>query len=532
MKKDIAQVEGCAFSTEELQQFHQYYKHPWEETTKVNERIEYFVRHIDPTADGKRLRMWLRTMGVVDSSEKSSEAQVYERFEGYDFAHAPGFNETLGAVYMGTDGADGHAIGARMEQAKAEYYARHVEPMDYAAYQAHKEESAPAPVCPYQHLWEDARAKGHTVDGRGFDRVKVIDLVDFVRPGAVLTAAVMDSMCAAVVEAHSPAYYAAALVSSAATADDEAEPEFLPRLAHTHVPQTMRAYVRLQVALRRLNQAKPLVVFASGRVDASTLGIILATADVITTERFSVDMGPTTASAHTFPLAGLHDWAHLAQPCGTAEYVLCNTKLVLHSSEWAALGLGSGVVAHRHLAAAMDRILLAASCPPPHTRDALRKAYVVESAYPGPSRIGVWAAEIARHFAPLASATTSVDDVAVELAAVQAPWAAQFAFDSVAALRVAALRKARAMPYSAALALELGATVAWASGERSVEALLAAAADPASVAEIAGGSADASERSVEAIPAECPFAQMYRENPDRFKNVDLSAVAGHKALNL
>ncbi|KAJ2380141.1 hypothetical protein GGI23_007846, partial [Coemansia sp. RSA 2559] len=330
----------------------------------------------------------------------------------------------------------------------------------------------------------------------------------------------MDSMRAAVVEAHSPAYYAAALVSSAAA--DDAEAAFLPRLAHTNVPQTMRAYVRLQVALRRLNQAKPLVVFASGRVDASALGIILTTVDVITTERFSVSMGPTAASAHTFPLAGLHDWAHLAQPCGTAEYVLCNTKLELHSSEWAALGLGNGVVAHRHLAAAMHRILLAASCPPPHTRDALRKAYVVESAYPGPSRIGVWAAEIARHFAPLASAATSVDDVAAELAKVQAPWAAQFAFDSVAALRVAALRKARAMPYSTALALELGATVAWAGGERSVETLLAAA-DPASVAEIVEGSTAAGEKPDKAIPAECPFAQMYRENPDRFKNVDLGA---------
>ncbi|KAJ1665630.1 hypothetical protein IW140_003096 [Coemansia sp. RSA 1813] len=574
MKEEIAQVEGCSFTTEELQQFHQYYKYPWEtaeldDGAGINERIEYFVTQIDPAADSRRLREWLRTVGIVDASELSDEAQVYDRFENYGFAQAPGFNETLGAVYAAVGGADKHEIGVRMEQAKARYYNRHVEPLDYDAYQRYREANAPKPVCPYQHMWDSADSKRRTraVDAKGFKHVKVVDLADFVGPGAELTASTLDRIRADVVRGRSDdTYHAVAVLSSDCVEGSDgshaasAEPVFLPSLSRdaADIQRTMGAYVRLQIELRRLNQAKPVVLFASGRVDQSALGILLSTADVITTEMFSVAAGPQEESAQTFPVSSLYDWAHLGSQSrggggggyqeGTAEYVLCNSDLVLRSSEWAALGLGMGVVAQRNMAASMERILLAASCPPPHTRDALRKAYMVESSYPGPSRIDVWTREIAQHFAPLADGSHSVDDLVAELESVQKPWASKYlAFAtaspdsaSIAALRVAALRTTRrGLQYSGALATELGATVAWSRGERGVKALLEAI-DAASVAEAEAGNhasgpgagSASNAPTAEEIPGECPFAQMYRRNPERFKNADLKAISGHSALDL
>ncbi|KAJ2554872.1 hypothetical protein EV175_002446 [Coemansia sp. RSA 1933] len=546
MDKEIAQVDGCEFTTEELQQFHQYYKHPWKAQEGVNERIAYFVKHIDPTVDSDRLRAWLRTMGIVDSSEQLAEAQAYGRFEGYDFARAPGFSETLGVVYKGKDR---YEIEQRMEKAKARYYAEHVEPLDYDAYRRYRKENAPKPVCPYQHMWEDRQQQQKQAgDVGGFSRVRVVDLADHFKSGAQLTAAAMDSIRMDVEQAHGAQYYAAALVSAHCMgAREEKEGEegdsvvFLPSLDQTTetVAQTMQAYVRLQITLRQLVQEKPVIMFASGHIDTSALGIVLSTADVVTTELFSVKVGPGDTPG-CYPIPAVYDWAQLNAPEGTAEFIACNTQ-VLRGSEWAALGLCTGTVVHGKLGAAMDRILLAASCPPPHTRDALRKACAAESAYPGPSRITVWAPEIERLFVPLANGTLSMDGLATELrTTVKSPWAAKFlALDAeamaVVSLRVAALRAVRQgnLMYSGALALELGATVAWAKGERSVDALLAAS-DPASVAESTAKTqpAAASGTLAEPLQRECPFAQMYRDNPERFKHVDLSAVAGHRTLDL
>ncbi|KAJ2890325.1 hypothetical protein IWW38_004197 [Coemansia aciculifera] len=97
MSFQISQVEGCAFSTKELQRFHAYYKYPWSsvslDSATVSQRIEYFVANVDPDIDTQRLRDWLHTM---DNSEKPTT--LCDRFEAYDFARAPGFNSLLAEV--------------------------------------------------------------------------------------------------------------------------------------------------------------------------------------------------------------------------------------------------------------------------------------------------------------------------------------------------------------------------------------------------------------------------------------------------
>ncbi|KAJ2519437.1 hypothetical protein H4217_002690 [Coemansia sp. RSA 1939] len=563
MNDEISQVDGCAFTTDELQRFHQYYQYPWttaglDDETAVNKRIEYFVAEVDPLIDSKRLREWLRTMGIVDASEMSDEARLYSRFEGYDFVTAPGFAETLGDVYA-VDGANiKHQIDARMVQAKAQYYNQHVEPLDYDAYQQYKEANAPKPVCPYQHMWDNADSKRppRAVDASNFKNIKIVDLTDYFAPNAELTAGVLGRIHAAVVSGFDEKYHAVAVISSASLAVDDAssappaEPVFLPSLSRktADIQQTMQAYVRLQIDLRRLNQTKPVVMFASGSVDQSALGILLSTPDIVTTEAFSAAVGPATESASVFPIAALYDWASLdtsqaKYPEGTAEYILCNLDLVLRSSEWSTLGFGSGVIAQRKLTASMERILLAASCPPPHTRDALRKAYIADSAYPGPSKVGVWSQEIARYFAPVARGLHSIDDLAAKLATDQQPWATKClayimgSASAVVALRMAALRAAREEGsnnnrYSSALMLEAGATVAWSKGERSVEKLMSVADSSAPI--IAAPEPEKNRMTAvdKVVPDECPFAQMYRKNPEHFKNVDLGAIAEHRALNL
>ncbi|KAJ2656977.1 hypothetical protein IWW48_004749 [Coemansia sp. RSA 1200] len=562
MNDEISQVDGCAFTTDELRRFHQYYQYPWttaglDDETAVNKRIEYFVAEVDPLVDSKRLREWLRTMDIVDASEMSDEARLYSRFEGYDFVTAPGFAETLGNVYA-VDGANiKHQIDARMVQAKAQYYNQHVEPLDYDAYQLYKEANAPKPVCPYQHMWDNAESKRppRAVDAKNFKNVRIVDLADYVVPNAELTASVLSRIHAAVVSGFDDKYYAVAMISSASLAADAAssapptEPVFLPSLSRktADIQQTMQAYVRLQIDLRRLNQTKPVVMFASGSVDQSALGILLSTPDIVTTEAFSAVVDPATEPASVFPLAALYDWASLntsqaKYPEGTAEYILCNSDLVLRSSEWSALGFGSGVIAQRNLTASMERILLAASCPPPHTRDALRKAYIADSAYPGPSKVGVWSQEIAHYFAPVARGLHSIDDLAAALATDQRPWAAKClayitgSASAVVALRMAALRAARKEEsnnnqYSSTLKLEAGATVAWNKGERSAEKLLSAADSSTPI--IAAPGAEEKPTAVDkVVPGECPFAQMYRKNPEHFKNVDLDAIVEHRALNL
>ncbi|KAI9504914.1 hypothetical protein BX070DRAFT_221148 [Coemansia spiralis] len=577
MKSEIAQVEGCSFTTDELQRFHSYYKFSWDpvglDGADVNERIRYFVTHVDQAIDAKRLREWLRTMGIVDSSELSDEAKLYDRFENFEFATAPGFNKMLGDVYSANE-VDKYEIDLRIEKAKAQYYSTHMEPLDYEAYKAFKEANTPKPVCPYQHMWEnsDNKRRKSVVDAKGFANIKVVDLADFFDSSSSdtveLTPEIMGRIREDVLEAYADRYYALAVISSNCyvfndgTIDGFTEPVFLPALLcePNKAKATLEASIRLQIELRKLNQTKPVVVFASGKVDQSALGILLSTADVVTTDMFCVKSGSTSETAQTFPLSALYDWAHLdnqaSYKAGTAEYVLCNPDLIIRGSEFAALGFGKGFLSQRKLAPSMERIMLAASCPPPHTRDALRKAYVIESAYSGPSKINVWEQEIARYFAPLASGSKSVDDLIKELKSVQKPWATKylaFAGDdsnskAIAAVRVSALRSARSMEYSHALALELGATSEWSQGERSVDKLLSAKVTSSMLAASTFDSANDTKNNDSAtgdtskthstgdlgieIPGECPFAQMYRKNPDRFKHIDLKAIAQHRALNM
>ncbi|KAJ2908489.1 hypothetical protein GGI21_002837 [Coemansia aciculifera] len=484
----------------------------------------------------------------MDNSEKST--MLYDRFEAYDFACAPGFNSLLADVYN-TENASKPELDARMEQAKASYYNDKVEPLNYDEYRAHKETSAPTPVCPYQHLWDSEKSKGGSSDTKALANVWVVDLADYLDQPTdgeeQLTLAAVSRIHDAIRQAaYDEKYFAIAIVNrNCNSAEDEQPRSFLPPLETSTAErqrEALAALLRLQIELRQLNQAKPVVIFANGPVDASTVGVVLSTADVVTTDRFSVSLAPTLASAQAFPLAALFDWCSRLEQPGTAEYIACHPDLVLRSSEWAALGLGQGFIAHRHLGSSIDRILLAASCPPPSTCDALRKAYIAESVYAGPSKISVWKPEIEKYFGPLALGEISVDILVQNLRVLDKPWTKKYLVhfvDSltsietrVAKLRVAALQAAKDLEYSQVLAMEFALTNAWTSSDSSVSAdeLVKSPVD-ASLAEILNFSRSAAP-AVDDIPDECPFAKMYRKNPDQFKHIDLTQIAKHRSVDL
>ncbi|KAJ2074979.1 hypothetical protein IW146_003264 [Coemansia sp. RSA 922] len=516
----ISQVEGCTFSTEELQKFHKFYT--WSsadlDLSTVDQRIDYFSSNIDPSIDTQRLREWLSTMDlpVVD--------ELYSRFDAYDFAHAPGFNNLLAEVYNTKD-VNKHELDLRMEQAKARYYNEHVEPFNCEEYRAYKEASAPKPVCPYQHLWDHGDERS---TGRRLDNVCVVDLADYldqpVDSKELLTLATVSKIHDAIRQAYEEQYYAIAIINSNT---DDSRP-FLPPLERQQ--EAFAALLRLQIELRQLNQSKPVVVFASGPVDASTIGVVLSTADVITTDNFSVSLSPV----QEFPLAALYDWSTRLEYPGTAVFIACHPDLILRSSEWTDLGLGQGFIAHRNLASSMDRVLLAASCPPPSTRDALRKAYMAESVYPGPSKISVWRPEIERYFAPVSQGIKSLDELIGELSEFDTAWARKYLaliddkeWLAVARLRVAALRSARDMEYSRVLAMEFAVTNAWTKDSSlPADVLIKSPADD-SLSDILNVPKPAVD-----IPDECPFAKMYRKNPERFRQIDLQQITKHRHVDL
>ncbi|KAJ2769387.1 hypothetical protein IWQ56_002570 [Coemansia nantahalensis] len=557
MNSDITNVEGCAFTTEELQRFHRFYKLDWDEAglaaAPLPERIRHFVSSIDPDTDSTRLQAWLRTMGIIDEGEKSDAAKLYEQFEQFDFASAPGFSQRLADVY-GSDDVSKHGIGERMDMAKAAYYNEHVAPLDYAAYKQFKESSAPRPVCPYQHLWDAGGTDKEQPDTAKFAHVMTIDIGESCAAG--LTLAAINGLRRSVKEACQEKYYAAAVINSSCNDPANAKPVFLPALdASGDAAAALRAAVQLAIDLRTLNGTKPLLMLANGTVDASALGILLSTSDVVTSEMFAIDVAPNSESSRTFPFVALCDWARLssgrarAEP-GTAEYILTSPDLVLRSSEWMPLGLEIGFVAHRRFAAAVESILLAASCPPPHTRDALRKACAVESAYPGPSKISAWTHEIRQHFSPLVDTDLQLDELYDELARIDTPWARRHrsvvgdaAAKAVAGARIAGLQAMRGLEYSQALALELAASIAWTQGESATDQLFHSAGTQ-SLAEVLLAGTDecpgtsqapeepAADAEVASVPDECPFARMYRKNPSQFAHIDLQSITKHRSLNL
>ncbi|KAJ2857187.1 hypothetical protein J3B02_001163 [Coemansia erecta] len=561
MDKQISQVDGCDFTTEELQQFHRYYKYTWPEhltNSPLASKIKHFALE-EPTVDTARLCRWLRTMGIQDEDEQTAEQQLYSRFESFDFTTAPGFNEFLTKVYLPTTGKTSkHDIEERMERAKIEYYNERVEKIDYDEYKRFKEQTKPKPVCPYQHLWE--KEKEGTANNSQFEHVRVIDLADYLDDN--LTANALDRINGEVEEAEDPRYYALAIIRTLKKDSDE-NVVFLPALDNKTPEQTLaalRSCLRLEIALRKLNATKPVVVFANGSVDPTALGLMRATTETVLSDNFSLE-----PAAAQFPTA-IFSWAHIAREeevsLGTAEYVLCHPNTVLRGSEWqGALGLGRGFIGHRNFAKATERILLAASCPPPLTRSALRQACLVESAYPGPCKISVWKQEIAQYFALLAqdnagdanngttvTAFEQLSDLLKDLKDTGKPWADRYAeFAESAeqmkkrAIWVAALQAARKMEYSQALALEYSIAKAILSGdfdsaESASELVHKSACNGPSIADILSISEPVSDSEPNAlqveIPGECPFAKMYRKNPERFRHIDLKSISDHRPLNL
>ncbi|KAJ2829846.1 hypothetical protein IWW50_000620 [Coemansia erecta] len=552
MSDEITQVEGCEFTTDELQQFHRYFKHDWTAaglgSAPVSERIRHFVDTVDSSIDRNRLQEWLRTMGIVDETEMSEQARLYERFEQFDFAAAAGFNQMLADVYA-TNDISKHEIDERMDRAKAQYYSANVEPLSYSEYKEYKVANAPKPVCPYQDLWDLKGADKESADTDKFASVKTIDIARLLDPDNmdVLTVGAINRFHEAAKTAYDQKYFAVAVVNSRCSSP---EPVFLPALdGSKDCSVTLKAAMRLQIELRNLNKAKPLVFFANGIVDASTLGILMSTIDIVTSEMFCVSVGPVSQSSQMFPLTALYDWAHLSDhqfkvAKGTAEYILCNPDLVLRSAEWSALGLGMGFVSHRKFASGMEQILLAASCPPPHTRDALRKACAVESVYSGPSKISVWEEEIAKYFAPLADGSKSVSDLIGELQAIEKPWAGKYlrfantpAANDVVEARIAGIQAVRELEYSQALAFELSAVIAWSAGTVKASELFDIDSIPV-LSDLLSDNTDVNSNAQyggtlqNEVAGECPFAKMYRKNPEKFKHVNLKSIADHHSLNL
>ncbi|KAJ1721109.1 hypothetical protein LPJ53_004323, partial [Coemansia erecta] len=460
----ISQVDGCDFTTDELQQFHGYYKYTWPAPLKnssLAERIQHYST-VDPSIDTARLRLWLRTMGIQDESEKSDEAKLYDRFEAFDFSTAPGFSELLTQVFTDSQQTNKHEINERMERAKIEYYSR-IEDISYDGYRRFKEENAPKPVCPYQHLWEKEKETAANV--RQIEHVKIIDLAEY--PDVEMTTETLDLIREEAVEAETDTdIYALAIIRSSSD-----HTVFLPALCSAGgingILETLRARMRLEVTLRKLNSSKPVIFFANGSVDPSTLALMQTTGETVLSDSFSLD--PTSVSYPT----SIQSWTQMTDlPSGTVEYILCHPNLVIRGSEWqGALGLGRGFISQRNFANATERILVAASCPPPQTRNALRQTCVIESAYPGPCKISVWKPEIEKYFAPLAedagSVSASLDKLVNKVGQIRKPWAEKYlAFagssdeNKKRAVWVAALQAARQMEYSQVLALEYSLTEA------------------------------------------------------------------------
>ncbi|KAJ1861257.1 hypothetical protein LPJ73_001070 [Coemansia sp. RSA 2703] len=540
----ISQVDGCDFTTEELQQFHGYYKYTWPaslENSTLAEKIQHYTT-VDPSIDSSRLRLWLQTMGIRDESEKTEEAKLYDRFEAFDFSTAPGFSELLTGVFIDSQQTNKHEINERMERAKIEYYSR-IEDINYDKYRKYKEENAPKPVCPYQHLWEKEKEAAANVSQ--IENVTIIDLANY--SDDKMTTETLNLIREKVIEAEKDAdIYALAIIRS--SADHKA---FLPALSTdggvNGALDTLRARMRLEVSLRKLNTLKPVIFFASGSVDPSTLALMQTTSETVLSDSFSID--PTCAPHPT----SIQSWAQMSDLApGTVEYILCHPNLIIRGSEWqGALGLGRGFISQRNFANATERILIAASCPPPHTRNALRQACVIESVYPGPCKISVWKPEIQKFFAPLAedvcSASASLDRMINEVDQVGKPWAEKyltFAGSSnekeKRAIWIAALRACRQMEYSQALALEYNLTETimsnqYDNAETATSLVERVIADGLSIAQILDADNVENQTQDDAIkveiPGECPFAKMYRKNPERFKNIDLKAISDHRSLN-
>ncbi|KAJ2630413.1 hypothetical protein GGF44_004093, partial [Coemansia sp. RSA 1694] len=206
------------------------------DTATVSQRIEYFAANVDPAIDVQRLRDWLRTM---DAGEPPQANTIYDRFDAYDFAHAPGFNSLLAEVYN-TEGASKHELDTRMELAKATYYSEHVEPLNYDEYRAHRDAAAPKPVCPYQHLWDSGTSSSGdgSASDRALDNVWVVDLADYLeQPPSdsgeeLLTLAAVGRIHDAIRQAaYSEQYYAIAIVNrNCDSTESEQMRPFLPPL--------------------------------------------------------------------------------------------------------------------------------------------------------------------------------------------------------------------------------------------------------------------------------------------------------------
>ncbi|KAJ2721116.1 hypothetical protein GGI07_004181 [Coemansia sp. Benny D115] len=563
MDSKITQVDGCAFTTEELQQFHGYYRYSFDSAgladAPLAEKIEHYASQT-PGIEPARLREWLRTMGIQDDTEEKSEEEteverLYARFEAFDFASAPGFSDKLTQVYT-CERASKHEVDQRMEQAKAQYYNEHVEPLDYEAYREHREANKPKPVCPYQHLWDTGEKDAGDGPLESSNGVWVVDLAQYIgQQGARLDAKMLDAIDTEVRRAlEDESCCALAVINSSNSSDNEdnTAPTFLPALEtdSQQLLPALRARMQLEIDLRRLNAAKPVVMLVDGQVHASALSLLLAAGDTVVTERFVTLL--TADGEHFFPWA-LHGWACQPAVPGVAEYMALRPDLIIRGAEWLgpSLHLGTAFVAHRSFAAASQRILLAASCPPPHTREALRQACLVESAYPGPCRISVWKAEIAQHFAPLQAASGAYGAKQLEeaLGAVGEPWAQRLVETLVGTasravpLWIAALRAARDVGYSKALALEYNLAAELLGGSSSssssgsvdpaqAEALVSrVAAEGAPLPNILGAPASKEESTTAPVdvPPECPFAQMYRKDPERFKHIDFQAISDHHA---
>ncbi|KAI9010129.1 hypothetical protein DFJ74DRAFT_685939 [Hyaloraphidium curvatum] len=114
------------------------------ETELVGAKLFYFERMHDVKLDIGRLNTYLalRSSGTLPSSapptssSTSTPTHVFEAFQRYDFSADPGFE--AGAAAIRARHPEGRERDDAVEKAKAWYYNRFIQPMDYAEFVAWK----------------------------------------------------------------------------------------------------------------------------------------------------------------------------------------------------------------------------------------------------------------------------------------------------------------------------------------------------------------------------------------------------------
>ncbi|KAJ1674032.1 hypothetical protein EV182_004103 [Spiromyces aspiralis] len=542
-------MSGCPFSPEDIELCRAFDQHNWINDSEYGSALRehgdderkakialFASRHPGITAD--KLRMWLGTSAGTSPAEKrppqcpaafastigaegdDQAHAAFKQFDSYDFAADSRFQTHLKAVFSEADRAtlaDPSALDQKLLEAKAAFFTHNIDALfNLTDYKKWLEVSKPAQVCPYAHLWNPAANKmlGPTDQYTYLRAIDLNEIVDGDGPaylGPHSIASLEKALQAAIEDERVQAVF---IYCSAdpATAGQWFLPPLLPAHRRQSLPGTdssgggphfdfkaaselYAAYSRLVFMARRLAVQKPLVVVANGRVHRSTLSLALAGTDMVVTENFAVSLndlgwGSQAPPDFMFPFSPLFELSHLheARPeltRGTVAFIMHHPTLIIRGPEACALGLAHSFIPANMANSVLDKMFLASSCPAPHTSKAIRAAYSMKAAYPGPSKIDPWKTEIAEHFAPLCADSgegAAMHGLYAELKGLGKPWADKYAsgMQGLPAVLVEAKHRAieyaRALPYHQCVLNEYNFTRNWWRSDEFAAMLIAAKA--------------------------------------------------------